>query len=94
MPYAHGRSNPHRAQFRTGRVAKAPKGSRKSKPEIRPDFLDAMREQFEAERLAAEQGKPVLTDSGLSLSPNGACHDCGRAVAGERRFCGPCFAKH
>lgn len=25
-------------------------------------------------------------------SPTGACHDCGRAVTGERLYCGPCAA--
>lgn len=24
----------------------------------------------------------------------GKCYDCGQAVTGERRFCGPCLAKH
>ena len=27
-------------------------------------------------------------DGTCHLPPTGACHDCGRPVAGERRFCG------
>lgn len=32
--------------------------------------------------------------NGNQLKPNGQCHDCGKTVTGERKFCGPCLAKH
>lgn len=28
------------------------------------------------------------------LPVTGHCHDCGRPVSGERRYCGPCLARH
>ena len=34
----------------------------------------------------------MMTDA-RKLSPNGKCHDCGRAVSGERRVCGLCAAR-
>jgi hypothetical protein len=33
-----------------------------------------------------------MTTDARKLSPNGRCHDCGRAVSGERRVCGLCAA--
>lgn len=31
---------------------------------------------------------------GTTLPPKGECYDCGRIISGERRYCGPCLAKH
>lgn len=37
---------------------------------------------------------PAPDRAGTRLPPTGSCYDCGRAVSGERRFCGPCLARH
>ena len=50
------------------------------------------------ERLAREHPPPPrrqpVTVSVLPRVAIGLCHDCGRAVTGERRYCGPCLAGH
>lgn len=55
-------------------------------PEPRPDSGIA----YDQDLLAAlrEPGR------GNHLPAVGACYDCGREVSGERRYCGPCLAKH
>jgi len=55
------------------------------------------------QRLTGDAPKVVLDEplpvpaleapSGLRLSPNGTCHECGRPVSGERRYCGRCAAR-
>lgn len=37
--------------------------------------------------------RPCDDGDGRLLPVDGVCHECGRAVSGERRFCGPCLAR-
>lgn len=47
-------------------------------PELDPLVVDRMRNSGRAS----------------TLKPKGTCYDCGRRLSGERKFCGPCLAKH
>lgn len=99
MPYIHSRMN-SRVQMRGGRVNDRPVKSKKQRPrmEVDREAVAALAEQFEAERMAAEEerARKIAGQSspGTALSPTGRCHDCGKAVTGERRFCGLCLASH
>lgn len=67
---------------------------RRRKPvQIDADALAAVKADLDAQQAALEAPKPVeATKRGQTVT--GCCHDCGRAVSGERRYCGTCLAKH
>ena len=69
-----------------------PKGRRGPKPY--PIDPDAVAEALADLDARASAPKPIPTGGGSTLPAIGRCHDCNRTVSGERRYCGPCLAKH
>lgn len=47
----------------------------------------------EQARALVAEAKIELDSRGSSLPATGSCHECGRKISGNRKFCGPCAAK-
>lgn len=68
---------------------------RRRKPvQVDEEALAAVKADLNARAEALERGSALVESRGTKLPATGACHDCGKGVSGERRFCGTCLAKH
>lgn len=84
------------------RTGNPPRGTKRkpAPPPKRPktvideEALAAIKIRFEEERVEAEKQRARTTGGGRVLTATGHCHDCGKAITGERRFCGRCLAAH
>lgn len=71
------------------------------KPKRRKSIIDrdAMAEALakmdeQAAKLAETRKMPPGAGGNTTLLPIGICHECGKSVTGQRRFCGSCLSKH
>lgn len=102
MPHLRRRTSRQRAtpllDGRTPRPGDEPVAPPRTKPGpkyvVDPELLQQAVRRLNADALMPAAGHKVIGRGTNTLPATGACHDCGRAVSGERRFCGPCVAKH
>lgn len=70
----------------------APKPPKPPRKVIDQDALTAANEALAQLAVAVIEKRPIAGGNN-TLPATGRCHECDRAISGERRFCGRCMSK-